>query len=205
MITIFPMSQIIKWAVKIYGVIAAVIVACIWMWADSPSIYMSVSYVLGVCTFLSFVLLIVAEKLWRKLWNVFPNLNSKAFPIIDGDWIMDIDYQIHDDLTGKIQSRKTQATAHITQTLFNISIKVDAKNSESETLNVQAKKEPASGVLKLYYIFQVTPWKTDNGANIPYKGAAILTLPSGTLDNIRGNYFTDRSTTGHYSFKRDST
>jgi hypothetical protein len=202
MITIFPLPKIIKFIGYVYVVSAALAIALIWKYTESATVLKSLTTASAIAALMSIGLWTASVFLWRWLWKRLPFLNKSVFPDLNGRWEMRINYTIPDEKSGALLDKSAFVDAYITQSLFTLSIVGHSKDSSSETLSVQPMKDPTSNILKLYYVFRVTPRKTDKNQGDAYLGAAILTLSDTDPSYFGGNYFTDRRTIGHYHLTR---
>ena len=94
------------------------------------------------------------------------------------------------------------ATAHIKQDFLTISMDVISNDSESHTLLAKPQKDSHSGRPILFYMYRNIPKRKDGNQNSPYDGTAILKLDFKDINNLKGNYYTDRLTQGHYELSR---
>jgi nucleoside phosphorylase len=119
---------------------------------------------------------------------------QSATPNLAGNW----DMEIHWHREGK--EGRVSATATIHQDKGEISMEVYSEGSDSHTLLAQFQPE-ARGSSVLYYMYEVEPKALKSDAGGPYKGAAVLRFyPQDT--EIRGNYWTDKLTRGHFKLHR---
>lgn len=147
-------------------------------------------------TLFEFALLFIIHFGWRIIWEKFPRLNYLLFPDLNGDWIAQINW-IREESYGKVS-----ATAEIKQNFFNISIELQAPDSESSTIVLVARKDPESGRPILHYVYEVTEKQIRPGAERVYRGAASLKVDTVNPKLMQGNYFTERGGKGHFSFSR---
>lgn len=146
--------------------------------------------------FLNLLLLGFAYWGWRKLWALFPVLNTWLFPDLNGVWKINIHYR------NKSASGVVCAEAVIKQTWLSMSMEVLSKDSESQTLAIVPKKDPESGRAQLFYFYRVTPKKVDAEAREPYEGAANLKVSAAGATQLTGNYYTSVATDGHFELVR---
>lgn len=198
MITLLPIGKVILIIAVIYAAVSGVF---IWLTYDSSTSFLNVvGIALGGSTFLNAVLFFLFNYYWQCLWRTYPVLNKLVFPDLNGKWDMIIEWESGD------KSGKSNAIAEIKQTFLSITMEVEAKDSYSSTLIVQANKAPNSGRPFLYYIYHVTPKNTSQNSNVvSYTGAAILQLSLENKNRLSGNYFTDRETKGHFELNKRSS
>lgn len=194
MINLLPIGKVIAGFAVIYGVIVSII-----LWArfkPTTTLLESVSIALTGSAIINILLLTVFYFGWRTLWKKIPSLNRLLFPDLNGEWDVNIDWN-WDGKTGK-----ATAKAHIKQDFLKISMEMESDKSSSETLLAKPKKDSESGRPILYYIYRNIPKNINGKVNLPYEGAAILKLDHTNLDCLKGNYFTSRSSSGHYQLTR---
>ncbi len=133
---------------------------------------------------------------WKRLWSKFPVLNSWVYPDLNGQWKISIHWN-----SGNKKGTKL-ALAYIKQDLFRLSMVLVSDESESETLMVKPMKDPESARPMLYYIYQNEPAQGVEVQQPSHKGAAILKLGLTDHNSLKGNYFTDRATSGHFELRR---
>ena len=153
-------------------------------------------YVFSASAVLDVALALVFNKWWRLLWRTFPSLNRVVYPDLDGNWDVTIHWQWGE------QMGVVKANAEIKQTLLHMSISLHSDLSDSVTLSVVPKRDPESGRPSLHYLYRN---ETIQGAGPdipPHNGAAILQLDLNDNNVLKGNYFTDRATKGHYVMRR---
>jgi len=193
-INLLPIPSLIAVISGIYAVLI-VIILLFFLDADVDRIE-GVKIAFRGATVLNVILLGVVYFGWRWLWKQIPFLNDVLFPDLNGEW----DMTIHWRWNGKEGVAK--ATAHIKQSFLKISMEVDSEDSQSTSMMAKPKKDSESGRAILYYIYRSTPKLTVGNNSIPYEGTAILKLDHKNFKILEGNYYTDRSTKGHYKLKR---
>lgn len=197
MITILPLHRVI-WAVSIiYAAIVAIALAIIWSPTSSPTIYGSVKVALAGATALNFTLLGIIYFAWEAVWKRFPSLNTVLFPNLNGIWDIKIHWHGVNDTSGIVDG-----VATIKQDFIKLSMEVSTKDSDSETLIAQPRKQSESGRPILYYVYRVIPKETARDAGHPYEGSAILKFSDEGTHQLSGNYFTSRRTKGHFTLTR---
>ena len=134
---------------------------------------------------------------WRTLWSRYPVLNKWVYPDLNGEWSVSIYWN-----RANKQGTKT-AIAHIKQDCFRLSMELISDESESETLMVEPKKDPESARPLIYYIYRNESAQGISNPRPPHKGAAILKLDHNDQNLLKGNYFTDQATNGHFEMRRE--
>ena len=159
-------------------------------------LYQQLSLVIPASAVLNVILVLAFNHLWRGLWRCIPALNDYLFPDWNGTWEVAIHWQWEG------QSGTVQAEAEIKQSLLKVSISLQSQRSYSETLSVVPKKHPESARPHLHYLYEAKPTAGYQDDNPAHTGAAILKPDLNNNDILRGNYFTDRATFGHYVMTR---
>lgn len=158
-----------------------------------------ISLVLSASTLLNLLVAVAFNYGWRRLWRRFPALNDHLFPDWNGTWDVEIHWQ-WEEKEGTVCGK-----AEVKQTLLKVSVNLQSERSYSETLSVVPKKHPESARPYLHYLYEAKPTQGYQNDNPAHMGAAILGPDLNNNDVLRGNYFTDRSTSGHYVMTRASS
>ena len=139
---------------------------------------------------------------WRGLWRCIPALNDYLFPDWNGNWDVEV-YWHREAKRGTAEAEGTvEADAEIKQSLVKVSITLQSKQSLSETRYVVPKKHSESDRPELHYVYRAEPTARHQHDNPAHYGAAILKPDLGNNDILRGNYFTDRATSGEIVMTR---
>lgn len=147
---------------------------------------------------LDLVLAAIIGGAWRQIWKWVPVLNRWLYPDLNGAWKVSIDWERSGE-TGH-----TEATAHIRQTLTQLSMTLKSDKSESSTICCVPRKDPVSGRPLLDYLYNNEPKQGIAGDHERHIGAATLKVGVDNHDELTGNYFTDRATKGHYTMVRSA-
>jgi SMODS-associating 2TM, beta-strand rich effector domain len=198
MILILPLINIITYIAVAYAIVLVIMLNLTWP-PNSEAIYSSVKVAIAGSGTLGLLLYLFSRYAWRIIWTWFPSLNTALFPDLNGKWEMKIEW----NRQGK--SGVAYATAVIRQDLLNFNMEVHSKDSDSETLLAQPKKDAESGRPLLFYVYRVTPKRTAGRSDRQYLGTAVLKLPTKTEHGIQGNYFTDAITEGHFELTKTIT
>lgn len=194
MLSLFPITKIMTAIAIIYSIIVILILS--FTASASAPFLNNISVALRGAFAINLFLVFIIYYAWRKIWHWFPTLNTLVFPDLNGQWEMYIDW----NWQGK--NGTVVADAHIKQSFIKISMEVESVNSDSETLLATPKKDPESGRPILYYIYRTLPKKINGNTTAPYEGAAILKLDHKDLNCLKGNYFTNNDSHGHYTLKK---
>ncbi len=193
MISLFSIPKIISSIATLYALSVLIILI---FFNISGVATLSVAFKGAVV--LDFLLIGISSFGWRWLWRKIPKLNDWIYPDLNGKWDVDIQWNWNDNSGSK------PALAYIKQSLFNFSIELQSDVSESETLVVLPHKQPKSDRPGLYYIYRNQGKAGAVPRQAAHIGAAILNLNSESNDLLHGNYFTDRSTNGQYTLRRNN-
>ncbi len=192
MISLIPIQKIFS-AIAIIYAVAIVSIIVIFELAGLGSILVAIRGAF----FLELSILVFFVFGWRKLWSRYPVLNEWIYPDLNGKWSVSIHWN-----WGDKQGTKA-AIAHIKQDFFRLSMELVSDESESETLMVKPKKDPESARPLIYYIYRNESAQGVTNPRSPHKGAAILKLDHNDQDLLKGNYFTDQATNGHFEMRRE--
>lgn len=189
MITLIPLKKVFSAIAGIYALIIVLIIFSFNLTAID-----SIFSVLKGVFIVELLIILFVIYWWRKLWSKFPRLNQIVFPDLNGEWAVNINWNLGDKKGSKT------AKAFIKQDFFHMSMELVSDKSESVTLIVKPKKDPESSRPILYYIYHN---ESKQGANPQpsHYGAAFLKLDHSRPGILAGNYFTDRATNGHFELK----
>jgi hypothetical protein len=196
MISLFPLGRIITCVAIIYSIFPILILYFTWPADNTQTVYSSIKAALSGSGALGLILYLFFSYAWRGVWRLVPQLNKSVFPNLNGRWDMTIEWNRGE------KSGVAQATAIIRQDFLKISMEVHSKDSDSETLLAQPKKDAESGRPVLYYVYRVIPKQVAGKDDPPYDGAAILKLAPDDQIGLQGNYFTNARTQGHFRLMR---
>ena len=120
---------------------------------------------------------------WRRIWKLVPGLNQWLYPDLNGAW----DVSINWERLG--EKGHTQATAHIRQTLTQLSMTLQSDKSESSTICFVPKKHAESGHPVLHYLYDNVPVQGIGGDHQRHVGAATLNVGVSSHDELTGKLF----------------
>lgn len=152
---------------------------------------------LGGATIIQLLLLAWIYFWWRTVWRWFPSLNQFLFPDLNGDWGIEINWHKEGSEAGIVRGR---ATIH--QNFHKISMEVSTEDSDSQTLIAVPKRDAESGTPQLFYIYRVVTKASKGSVEASYRGAAVLAFSKESGGRLRGNYWTSRLTSGHFTISR---
>jgi hypothetical protein len=199
MISFFPLGRVITYIAVAYAIFPVLLLYFTWSTDNGQTVYSSIRIALAGSGALGIFLYAFFAYAWRLVWRLFPSLNSNVFPDLNGKWEMKVEW----NRQGK--SGVAYATAVIRQDFLKISMEVHSKDSDSETLLAQPKKDAESGRPSLFYVYRVIPKRTAGRSDPPYVGTAVLKLSPGNQHGLQGNYFTDARTQGHFQLTKSAT
>lgn len=193
MIMLLPIGRVIAIVAIVYALLLTLFLGVWWQAAKDPTILGGLGFALRGATPIQLILTGFIYFGWTWIWKMIPKLNDWLFPDLNGEWIMDIHYNL------KGQSGHTAAVATIKQNFVSLSMEVSAPNSDSQTLIAVPRKDPVSSRAMLYYVYNVTPHATSPKLAGSYTGAAILRFASTNGGELGGNYWTSAQTTGRFT------
>jgi hypothetical protein len=135
---------------------------------------------------------------WAWKWKIFyPWL--VPFPNLSGEW------------DGKLKPNwKEQslepilAEIYITQTFFNVQVKIKTNESRSHSIGASFDIEKDRGLEQLIYSYTNTPKPSVRDRSEIHYGSTLLTFEGFKVSEMEGQYWTDRETTGEIKMKRKS-
>lgn len=191
---------------KAFGAVAVVfcitVVLCIYgvgAWFSDLGLGGQIRLILAASAVFDLLLVVVFTYGWRLLWRCIPALNNLLFPDWNGTWDVEINWQWNEK-TGTVCAK-----AKVKQSLLKLSISLQSERTYSETRAVVPKKHTDSGRPELHYLYDARPTGGYQDDNPAHSGAATLMPDLDNNDVLRGNYFTDRSSKGHYVMTRTSS
>lgn len=173
-----------------------------WWTGEQPSLLKFVSL---AATVIGTVLLAVANWIWRGVWRRLPILNRVFFPDLNGVWEGTLQTTWVDPETkatpGPIPTRIT-----IRQGIVAISIRQKTAESTSYSGTVVPEAQPEADRYRLWYSYSNQPRREVSHRSEQHEGAAWLELSLGEdPEELTGQYFTSRKTSGDLMVRRVST
>ncbi|MGZ8214511.1 MAG: Cap15 family cyclic dinucleotide receptor domain-containing protein [Methylosarcina sp.] len=191
MINLIPLQKVLSAIAVLYAIAIIALIAFF-----NISGFGSISIAFRGAFVLELIVLAFVVFGWRWLWKKYPLLNQWIYPDLNGEWKVSIHWNRGSEKGSK------DATAYIKQDFFRLSMELVSNESESETLMVKPKKDPESSRPILYYIYRNESVQGAEKPQPPHTGAAILKLDLNDRNALKGNYFTDRATNGHFELQR---
>lgn len=150
------------------------------------------------------VVVLGANKIWRWIWRKLPFLSGTFFPDLNGTWEGHlVSTWIDPDTKKPLPPIPTKIT--IRQTLFDISIKQKTNESTSHSHRVIAEADPDADRYRLWYDYDNQPQAAFHFRSNQHQGVAWLEISlTETPDELAGQYYTNRKTSGDINVKRTS-
>lgn len=157
-----------------------------------------VTIMVGTC------LVIFFNKAWRWAWHKFPFLSVLVFPDLTGFWRGHFFSTWVNPETGK-NPDPIPVKFWIRQSLFQVSIQTLTRESPSQSTRFFIEADPSTQRFKIWYSYANTPDPSVRHRSAPHEGVAYLTSdPSTGKNQLVGNYYTDRLTSGRIEIQRIS-
>ena len=206
MISLYPITKVIRWLSVIYVLLVIVIALMVFKvkGQDSGEVLSLAAYAVSYALFFELLLLYIFKLGWRYIWKLIPSLNRILFPDINGQWDAEIDwvwYRKDGSDSASIKKGSTKANVLIEQTLIDVVIYLTTNKSTSESKLVYPRVGQ-NGKLELYYVYASQTNTDETEVRSDHKGCSILKFNPDNLEQIVGNYWTDRNTRGKYTFSR---
>ena len=131
-------------------------------------------------------------------WRFVPLLQRGTVPYLGGHWEGVLHYN------GPHGYGTLNIIMDIRHSLFRIKIMLDAEESTSKTLAVYVERDTGINRHRLHYIYVNERKDGLKNAGDTYRGLALLGVVNGSTE-IRGNYFTERTSKGTLELKRRRT
>ena len=199
MIRILSIGRIVTLIAVVYAILVIVCSTIISQFGDGAwDAWGIIKFALSGAAVLEGMLMVWMYFGWRWLWRCVPALNRWVYPDIGGEWNITINWQ------GEGRQDVVEAKAIIRQDFLRMSMEVISDKSDSETLIAEPRKVQESGTPFLYYVYLVTPRLVDEEAGSPYFGAARLRFFDDKGEELSGNYWTSKRTSGHFRLSRQA-
>jgi hypothetical protein len=133
---------------------------------------------------------------WAWKWKMFYSWLVQT-PNLSGIWKGKIKSNWND---GKTKSIPTEIT--IKQDFFNISIKIKTEESVSHSISSSFNIDKDSNVQQLFYSYLNTPKAGIRESSAIHYGSTLLNFDGFKVNEMTGEYWTSRETTGEIELKR---
>lgn len=173
-----------------------------WWTGNQPSLLKFVSLVASI---IGSVMAVIANLIWRRIWRALPILNRIFFPDLNGKWEGWLQTTWVDPATSKVPPPiATKVT--IRQGILSISVKQRTDESDSWATRVIAEADADADRYRLWYSYSNKPKAAVSHRSGDHDGIAWLELSLGDdPDELRGQYFTSRRTSGDLLLRRVSS
>ncbi len=147
---------------------------------------------------------LVVRLLWRSLWRLVPALNRWVFPDLNGTWRGELQSTWVDPDTGTGRG-PVQATVTVTLGWFDVSVRMQTKKMQSFSNRVFLERQRGTNIFRLWYGYRHEPVSASRPGNPPHDGMAYLEYDVAEPDRLRGQYYTNRHTSGDFKLERATT
>ena len=133
---------------------------------------------------------------WAWKWKIFYPWFI-PFPNLSGEW--------EGELKSNWKEKSFDAIPteiKITQTFFNIQVKIKTNESRSHSIGASFDIEKDRGLEQLIYSYINTPKSSVRDRSEIHYGSTLLTFEGFKVNEMEGQYWTDRETTGEIRLKR---
>nr|WP_314469811.1 hypothetical protein [uncultured Sphingomonas sp.] len=177
--------------------------ATIELWTGTqPSLFKVVSL---VATIVGTVLVIVANWVWRWVWAALPFLNRTFFPDLNGEWEGLLITTWIDPATGQVPP-PIMTNVTIRQGILSISVRQKTKESTSWSTRVIAEADVDADTYRIWYSYSNKPKASVSHRSCDHDGVAWLEVSLGdNPEELHGQYFTSRRTSGDIELRRVSS
>lgn len=141
-----------------------------------------------------------ANRYWRTLWKTFPILEKIIFPDLNGTW----QGTVSSTWVGQEgEILPIPITFTIRQSLFSIRIHSATNESPAHSTRCILEADTEAERYRIWYSYNNHPNANVAHRSCRHEGVAWLEMDLGADKNLlRGQYFTDRKTTGDIQINR---
>lgn len=133
---------------------------------------------------------------WAWKWKIFYSW-LVPFPNLSGTW----EGELKSNWKGnKLDTIYTEIK--ITQTFFNVQVKIKTDESKSHSIGASFDIEKDRGLEQLIYSYINTPKSSVRKRSEIHYGTTLLSFEGFKVNEMEGQYWTDRKTTGEITLKR---
>lgn len=170
-----------------------------WWTGTRPSLLKFVSL---VATIIGTFFVVIANFIWRRLWRALPILSRMFFPDLNGTWEGFLQTTWVDPATNEVPP-PIATTVTIRQSILSISVKQRTEESVSWATRVIPEADTDADRYRLWYSYSNKPKAAVSHRSSDHDGIAWLELSlSDDPDELRGQYFTSRKTSGDILLRR---
>ncbi len=179
------MNEKMKNFIKFSSGVAIVIFVVLWFVINNMlSLEFSLFSLMGKAIGITTIIMVFYEKI---LWRCIPFCKTpKLFKCYKGV------------ITSTYDNKKRDAMVKIKQTFLGVNITLETEESESKSIFSSINE--VSGKIQLTYTYLNTPNAAVRDRSAIHYGTVILNVEN--PENIKGQYFTDRKTTGDMNFHK---
>ena len=150
------------------------------------------------------IVYVLAEWLWRPIWQRAPYLKRRLFPYLNGSWEGTLLSTWIDPTTGQPRP-PIPTTFKIRQGLFQTSVTMATGESDSHSTNLVLQRYPEWDCFRIWYSYENGPKQVYRNRSPGHDGVAYLEFDaSGEANHLTGRYFTERQTSGDIDIRRVS-
>ncbi|MGZ9107259.1 MAG: Cap15 family cyclic dinucleotide receptor domain-containing protein [Micavibrio sp.] len=161
-------------------------------------------YISIVATVITIVLIPFVESVWRHIWLAIPAFNRMIFPDLNGTWEGELVSTWKNPETG-LSPPPIPVTFWISQGVFSMSVRMKTGESRSYSTRCLAEADRKARIFRLWYGYDNRPDAGVSHRSARHEGAAWLELDMGSHpDQLIGQYFTQRNTTGDIRIRQVS-
>jgi hypothetical protein len=189
----------LKVSLWIVLIIAVIVFAVSYLFSEKPlHIFQYIIHSLSTSVSVIVVIAFLFDRYFWKLavfkgWFVLiPNLNGKWKGSISSEWI-------NPDIKEKAKPRETSLS--IKQSLSNISCIMNTKEMKSNSITSDFRIDTNNQILELSYIYRSEPNANVRERSQIHYGAIVFDILE--LKKLKGNYWSDRKTTGTIELKKE--
>lgn len=161
-----------------------------WKWAS------------GIATLIVVALTPIANWIWFKLANIWPSLQQKTFPDLNGTWTGHlVSNWINPETKDKLNPIPTAIV--IRQSLLTTSVSLKTGKSRSESTRVFLERFPDVNRFRIWYSYNNDPIAQVRHRSTEHEGVAFLDVHwDEDRNRLQGRYYTARPTTGDIDVRR---
>ena len=202
------MWQLLSWKKQVF-VVAVLAIAIAWAidtlfeWTqgERANVFKFLSF---IATIITVVIAGVVSMFWRWLWQRFPFIPRKTFPDLNGTWEGTLISTWIDPATQQ-QNLPISTTVWIRQTPFSTSIKLQTGESVSYSTRCLLEADHDAGRFRVWYSYDNLPNAGLGYKSSRHEGVAWLEIDlDAASDQLAGQYYTARRTTGDLAVRRIS-
>lgn len=190
LLIIIPASLMAAWGLE---------TAWFWYFGQETTPLKWISFVISI---VGVVMVGAAELLWFRLARVFPFMQTKMFPDLNGEWIGHLKSTWINPDTGTLLP-PIETRLKISQTFFTTSVTLETGESFSKSTRVFLEPDYANRRYRIWYSYNNDPQAQFQRRSSPHEGVSFLDLDwDKDRNRLTGTYYTARKTTGDIDVRR---